>query len=115
MDNIPLRGSSGTIFTKQNGTLLSNMYANLSPNLILMEFGGNTVRETYVEPKYGNIKEELLASNLITAKLLRERIVEKGDRFMDSKAVKAKKAWTMWSEYDVDDPYHFDIDSSPHI
>ena len=43
MDNIPLRGSSGTIFTKQNGTLLSNMYANLSPNLILMEFGGNTI------------------------------------------------------------------------
>jgi lysophospholipase L1-like esterase/biopolymer transport protein ExbD len=43
MDNIPLRGSSGTIFTKQNGTLLSNMYANLSPSLILMEFGGNTI------------------------------------------------------------------------
>ena len=43
MDNIPLRGSSGTIFTKQDGTLLSNMYANLSPALILMEFGGNTI------------------------------------------------------------------------
>ncbi|PCI97657.1 MAG: hypothetical protein COB15_07310 [Flavobacteriales bacterium] len=43
MDNIPLRGSSGTIFTKQDATLLSNMYANLSPKLILMEFGGNTI------------------------------------------------------------------------
>jgi len=43
MDNIPLRGSSGTIFTKQNATLLGNMYANLSPNLIIMEFGGNTI------------------------------------------------------------------------
>ena len=43
MDNIPLRGSSGTIFTKQDKTLLSNMYANLSPALILMEFGGNTI------------------------------------------------------------------------
>jgi len=43
MDNIALRGSSGTIFTKQDQTLLSNMYSNLSPNLIIMEFGGNTV------------------------------------------------------------------------
>jgi lysophospholipase L1-like esterase len=43
MDNIPLRGSSGTIFTKQNGTTLGNMYAALSPSLILMEFGGNTI------------------------------------------------------------------------
>ena len=43
MDNIPLRGSSGTIFTKQDATTLSNMYASLSPNLIIMEFGGNTI------------------------------------------------------------------------
>ena len=43
MDNIPLRGCSGTIFTKQDATLLSNMYASLSPSLIIMEFGGNTI------------------------------------------------------------------------
>jgi lysophospholipase L1-like esterase len=43
MDNIPLRGSSGTIFSKQDATLLANMYANLSPKLIIMEFGGNTI------------------------------------------------------------------------
>ncbi len=43
MDNIPLRGCSGTIFTKQDATLLGNMYANLAPNLILLEFGGNTI------------------------------------------------------------------------
>lgn len=43
MDNIPLRGSSGTIFTKQDKTLLGNMYANLSPKLIILEFGGNVI------------------------------------------------------------------------
>ncbi|PJB15601.1 MAG: hypothetical protein CO118_02860 [Flavobacteriales bacterium CG_4_9_14_3_um_filter_32_8] len=43
MDNIPLRGSSGTVFTKQDATLLGNMYANLAPNLIILEFGGNTI------------------------------------------------------------------------
>lgn len=51
VDNIPLRGSSGTIFTKQNQTLLSNCYANLSPNLIIMEFGGNVV--PYVKDEKG--------------------------------------------------------------
>jgi lysophospholipase L1-like esterase len=51
MDNIPLRGSSGTIFTKQNATLLSNMYASLSPSLIIMEFGGNTI--PYIKNKKG--------------------------------------------------------------
>jgi len=51
MDNIPLRGCSGTIFTKQDATLLSNMYANLSPNLIIMEFGGNTIPYINTETK----------------------------------------------------------------
>ncbi|MCB9359925.1 MAG: hypothetical protein H6587_02980 [Flavobacteriales bacterium] len=51
VDNIPLRGSSGTIFTKQNKTLLSNSFANLSPNLIIMEFGGNVV--PYVKDEKG--------------------------------------------------------------
>jgi lysophospholipase L1-like esterase len=51
MDNIPLRGSSGTIFTKQDATLLSNMYASLSPSLILMEFGGNTI--PYIKTEKG--------------------------------------------------------------
>lgn len=53
VDNIPLRGSSGTIFTKQNQTLLSNSYANLSPNLFILEFGGNVV--PYVKDEQGCI------------------------------------------------------------
>ncbi|MCB0402681.1 MAG: hypothetical protein KDD41_11395 [Flavobacteriales bacterium] len=46
MDNIPLRGSSGTVFTKQDAGQLGNMYASLSPSLIIMEFGGNTIPYT---------------------------------------------------------------------
>ncbi len=53
VDNIPLRGSSGTLFTKQNQTLLSNSFANLSPNLIILEFGGNVV--PYVKDEQGCI------------------------------------------------------------
>ena len=43
MDNIPLRGSSGTLFTRQDADLLKQMYKSLSPNMIILEFGGNTV------------------------------------------------------------------------
>ena len=43
MDNIPLRGSSGTLFTRQDADLLKQMYRSLSPNMIILEFGGNTV------------------------------------------------------------------------
>jgi len=43
MDNIPLRGSSGTLFTRQDPELLGKMYKSLSPDLILLEFGGNTI------------------------------------------------------------------------
>ena len=46
MDNIPLRGSSGTIFTKQDAGQLGNMFASLSPKLIILEFGGNTIPYT---------------------------------------------------------------------
>ena len=43
MDNIPLRGSSGTLFTRQDTELLRTMYRSLSPDLIILEFGGNTI------------------------------------------------------------------------
>ena len=57
MDNIPLRGSSGTLFTRQDAGLLRQMYKSLSPNMIILEFGGNTV--PYIKYKkqikdYGN-------------------------------------------------------------
>lgn len=43
MDNIPMRGSSGTIFKKMDRTLLSQQYASLNPDLLLLQYGGNTV------------------------------------------------------------------------
>lgn len=43
MDNIPMRGSSGTVFKKMDRTLLSQQYASLNPDLLLLQYGGNTV------------------------------------------------------------------------
>ena len=57
MDNIPLRGSSGTIFTKMDKTLMANAYAHLSPDLIILQFGGNVMPYLKSEKEcedYGN-------------------------------------------------------------
>ncbi len=43
VDNVPLRGCSGTIFTKINGTTLSQMYRDLNVKCIILQFGGNAV------------------------------------------------------------------------
>ena len=56
-DNIPLRGSSGTVFSQLEQTLLSNMYANLNPDLIILEFGGNVmpyIKDEKQAIEYGN-------------------------------------------------------------
>ncbi len=43
MDNIPMRGASGTYFGKINHMEMSTQFANTSPELIVLQFGGNTL------------------------------------------------------------------------
>ncbi len=43
VDNIPLRGCSGTIFVKMNGAHLSSMYRDLNVKCIILQFGGNAI------------------------------------------------------------------------
>lgn len=43
MDNIALRGSSGTIFTKANFEHSLKMYRDLNPSLFILQFGGNVM------------------------------------------------------------------------
>ncbi len=43
VDNIPLRGSSGLIFSKVDTVLLKRMYTDLNVGLILLQFGGNVI------------------------------------------------------------------------
>ncbi|MFA6836561.1 MAG: GDSL-type esterase/lipase family protein [Fibrobacteraceae bacterium] len=43
VDNIAMRGSSGTIFHRMDKALLSNSYQALHTDLIIMEYGGNLV------------------------------------------------------------------------
>jgi lysophospholipase L1-like esterase len=43
VDNIPMRGASGTVFSKMNKTLMKNIYDDLNVKLLIMEYGGNTI------------------------------------------------------------------------
>jgi len=41
VDNLPMRGCSGTIFKRTNSTMLTNSYNLLNVKLLILEFGGN--------------------------------------------------------------------------
>jgi lysophospholipase L1-like esterase len=43
LDNIPLRGSSGLVFSKTDTTFLSQMYKMMDVGMIILQFGGNVV------------------------------------------------------------------------
>ena len=43
VDNVALRGCSGTIFTKINAKMLAQMYNDLNVKCVILQFGGNAV------------------------------------------------------------------------
>ena len=50
VDNVPMRGSAGLVFTKIDGDLLKQMYDTLGVKLLLLQFGGNVV--PYIADNY---------------------------------------------------------------
>jgi lysophospholipase L1-like esterase len=57
VDNIALRGSSGTIFSGMNSALLATMYDRLGAELFILQFGGNVMPAITNEKQckdYGN-------------------------------------------------------------
>lgn len=50
VDNIPMRGSAGLIFSKIDSDLLKEMYDSLNVKLLLLQFGGNVV--PYISDNY---------------------------------------------------------------
>jgi lysophospholipase L1-like esterase len=50
MDNIAMRGSSGLVFSKMNKEQQKKMMDRLSPEMIILQFGGNVVH--YMRPSY---------------------------------------------------------------
>ena len=50
VDNIPMRGCAGLVFTRMNQDLLKQMYDSLNVKLLLLQFGGNVV--PYIAENY---------------------------------------------------------------
>lgn len=71
VDNIPLRGSSGTDFTKTDLAFLRSMYHKLNAKLIIMEFGVNVV--PYIKNDYSYYEKQFY-KQLKTLKGLRSDI-----------------------------------------
>lgn len=46
VDNIPMRGSSGTVFTQIQRSQLSDFFAATNTRLIIMQYGGNMIPQT---------------------------------------------------------------------
>lgn len=63
MDNIPLRGSSGTFFTRISSHLLSSAMRELNVKLILLEFGGNYTPHIYSLDRVEKYKQ-MIASQI---------------------------------------------------
>ncbi|MDX1285071.1 MAG: hypothetical protein R3182_08670, partial [Draconibacterium sp.] len=58
MDNIALRGSSGTIFSKADFNHSLKMYRDLNPALFILQFGGNVmpyIKEEKAIERYGDL------------------------------------------------------------
>lgn len=43
LDNVAMRGSSGTVFAGSNGDNFAQMYRQLNPKLVIFQYGGNSV------------------------------------------------------------------------
>lgn len=62
MDNISMRGGSGTIFRKLNAELTRQMYSALNPKLIILQYGGNVMPYIKSKEKAENYGKEFLAN-----------------------------------------------------
>ena len=59
MDNIPMRGCSGTVFTRINKGQLQEYAANENVRLIILQFGGNAMPYRKSEKSISEYKEQL--------------------------------------------------------
>ena len=59
VDNIPMRGCSGTVFTRMNGEQLKDYVAQTNVRLIILQFGGNSMPFRKTEKAISEYKTSL--------------------------------------------------------
>lgn len=62
VDNVPLRGSSGTFFTKLDKSVFRAMHKDLNTKLVLMEFGGNVMPVIKSQKNVDSYKKTIAAN-----------------------------------------------------
>ena len=62
VDNIPLRGCSGTIFKQVNSKQLAEYFAATNTRLIILEFGGNSIGGLSSQRSINNYLDRLIAN-----------------------------------------------------
>jgi len=60
VDNIPMRGCSGTIFTRINDSLLFKTYQMLNVGLIIMQYGGNSMPSINTQKAVDDYKNQII-------------------------------------------------------
>ena len=59
LDNVPMRGCSGTVFTMLNAAQLSDYYNNENVRLIMLQYGGNSVPFTRTDKQISEFCENI--------------------------------------------------------
>ena len=71
-----------------------------------MDLGGRSVQELSVDPRYDSIKEEVLATGLVSPQQFQELVVEKADQYLKSDKCKELKCKPMVNK---ENPLHFEF------
>jgi lysophospholipase L1-like esterase len=92
VDNIPMRGASGTEFSKTDKIVLEKMLRQLSPDLLILQFGGNVLPYIDNEEKAANFGKwfenhvKMLRKMVPSAEVLvigpADMSVKEGDKFV---------------------------------
>ena len=74
----------------------------------MMDLGGHTVKELSVDPHFKDLKEEVMATGLISTKIYEKNIVQKARDIMDTAQCRKMKS-KPYGVYYGPDPLHFEI------
>lgn len=59
VDNVAMRGSSGTVFTSMNRSQLSDYFSSTNTRLVILQYGGNTVPYTKTDKQISDYMDGL--------------------------------------------------------
>ena len=77
-----------------------------------LNFGGRPIQDFVVKPRFGNMKEEVLATGLVSAIQFEQQVVQKAAQYLKTSKCRKLKCKAYWGR---DDPFHFGIKNGSPI